>query len=260
MTEFKVGDRVKWDGLEFTIRAIDGDVAWLNHESGDYNSVDISDLLLIPNTRGGEGRMKCPNRQYDQHIVGSIECCSVCNYYNGTEKTEAELRPALQQAEAERDEAREGWEYARLTSEQWKAHANNLGDLLAKREEEIERLSATPVAPSVGELEHVLKVEMGEFTRYHLTCNLDDSAACHQCCATHLEGGCGDPDVGYECVQRVYEHGCIVAEWVNDGGIEGTEFEHTVEIPVEYHWDGAHDYPILSVLQRILSGAAEECE
>jgi hypothetical protein len=118
------------------------------------------------------------------------------------------------------------------------------------------------VAPSVGELEHVLRVEMGEFTRYHLTCNLDDSAACHQVCATHMEGGCADKHLDPEidqapCVQEVYRNGCVIAEWVNDGGIESVGFDHTVELPVTYYWDGAHDFPILSVLQRILSGAAE---
>jgi hypothetical protein len=117
-------------------------------------------------------------------------------------------------------------------------------------------------APSVGELEHVLRVEMGEFTRYHLTCNLDDSAACHQVCATHMEGGCADKHLDPEidqapCVQEVYRNGCVIAEWVNDGGIESVGFDHTVELPVTYYWDGAHDFPILSVLQRILSGAAE---
>jgi hypothetical protein len=110
--------------------------------------------------------------------------------------------------------------------------------------------------------EHILKVELGEFTRYHLTCNLDDSAACHQCCATHPEGGCAekhlDPDIDQApCVQEVYRNGCVIAEWVNDGGIESVGFDHTVELPVTYYWDGAHDFPILSVLQRILSGAAE---
>jgi len=91
---------------------------------------------------------------------------------------------------------------------------------------------------------HVLKVELGEFTTYHLTCNLDDTAPCHLICATHPEGGCGEPDED-ECVTQVYQRGCTIAEWVNDGGIEAVEFNHTIEIPVTYEWRASHDYPAL---------------
>ena len=90
--------------------------------------------------------------------------------------------------------------------------------------------------------DHVLKVEMGEFTNYHLTCNLDDAADCHQVCTTHPDG-CDPMDVEGECVREVYRNGCTIAEWVNDGGIEAVGFEHTVEIPVTYQWNASHDYP-----------------
>lgn len=96
--------------------------------------------------------------------------------------------------------------------------------------------------------DHVLKVELGEFTTYRLICNLDDTAECHQTCTTHPEGGCGDPDNSDECVSGVYEHGCVVAEWVNDGGIESVEFEHTIELPVTIEWRASQDYPSLHVL------------
>ena len=42
-----------------------------------------------------------------------------------------------------------------------------------------------------------------------------------------------------------YKGGCIIAEWVNDGGIESVEFEHTIAIPVTYQWNASHDYPTL---------------
>jgi hypothetical protein len=90
--------------------------------------------------------------------------------------------------------------------------------------------------------DHVLKVEMGEFTNYHLICNLDDAADCHQVCVTHPDG-CDPMDVEGECVREVYRNGCTVAEWVNDGGIESVGFAHTVEIPVTYQWNASHDYP-----------------
>lgn len=93
--------------------------------------------------------------------------------------------------------------------------------------------------------DHILKVELGEFTAYHLTCNLDDAAPCHQTCQRHPEGGCGEPESEGECITSPYEGGCVVAEWVNDGGIEGVQFEHVLELPVAYHWDGGHDFPIL---------------
>lgn len=48
--------------------------------------------------------MKCPNRQFDIHQVGSIESCSVCNHYNGTERTVADLTAELERAqESNRD-------------------------------------------------------------------------------------------------------------------------------------------------------------
>jgi hypothetical protein len=98
--------------------------------------------------------------------------------------------------------------------------------------------------PLVPQSDHVLKVEMGETTSYQLTCNLGDDAACHKVCGVHPEGGCDDPDNdGPECSTHTYEGGCIVAEWVNDGGIEAVEFEHTIEIPVGYQWNASHDYP-----------------
>ena len=97
--------------------------------------------------------------------------------------------------------------------------------------------------------DHVLKVEMGESTNYHLTCNLDDAADCHQVCTAHPEvctahlDGCYPMDVEGECVREVYRNGCTIAEWVNDGGIESVGFEHIVEIPVMYQWNASHDYP-----------------
>jgi hypothetical protein len=98
--------------------------------------------------------------------------------------------------------------------------------------------------PLVPQSDHVLKVEMGEITSYHLSCNLGDDAACHKVCGVHPEGGCDDPDNdGPECSTHTYEGGCIVAEWVNDGGIEAVEFEHTIEIPVGYQWNASHDHP-----------------
>jgi len=96
--------------------------------------------------------------------------------------------------------------------------------------------------------DHVLKVTMGEFTQYHLTCNLDDTAPCHLVCTIHPEGGCDDPDFEDECVQFVYENGCVVAEWVNDGGIESVGFDHTLELPVRYQWNASHDSPSIHVL------------
>ena len=103
---------------------------------------------------------------------------------------------------------------------------------------------AAPPVP-LSDPEHVLRVEIGEFTQYHLTCNLDETAKCHQTCQTHPEGGCDDPDNESECITSPYKGGCVVAEWVNDGGIEAVQFEHTLELPVSYYWDGAHDFPIL---------------
>lgn len=100
--------------------------------------------------------------------------------------------------------------------------------------------------------DHVLKVEMGEFTNYHLTCNLDDAADCHQVCATHQDG-CDPMDVEGECVREVYRNGCTIAEWVNDGGIEAVGFEHTVEIPVTYQWNASHDYPSLHAIENSAS-------
>ena len=48
--------------------------------------------------------MKCPNRQFDIHQVGSIESCSVCNHYNGTERTVADLTAELQRVQNDRDD------------------------------------------------------------------------------------------------------------------------------------------------------------
>jgi hypothetical protein len=93
--------------------------------------------------------------------------------------------------------------------------------------------------------DHVLTVTMGEYTTYRLTCNLGADAPCHLTCHTHPEGGCGEPDDDRECVQVVYEGGCIIAEWVNDGGIECVGFEHTIELPMRYQWDAGHDAPML---------------
>lgn len=99
--------------------------------------------------------------------------------------------------------------------------------------------------PSIPETaDHVMKIDLSELVSYHLTCNLDDTAKCHQTCSTHPDGGCGDPDLESECVTQNYGT-CVIAEWVNDGGIESVQFEHVVEIPVSYYWDGAHDFPIL---------------
>ncbi len=95
--------------------------------------------------------------------------------------------------------------------------------------------------------EHTLKVELGEFVSYRLTCNLDDTAKCHEVCVTHPDGGCGDPDVQSGCVTEVYWNGCVIAEWVNDGGIDAVGFEYTLELPVTYEWAASHDYPIVSV-------------
>ena len=85
--------------------------------------------------------------------------------------------------------------------------------------------------------DHILKVELGEYTNYRLICNLDDTAPCHQLCSTHPEGGCDNLDDERECVMDAYERGCVVAEWVNDGGIESVGFEHTLELPVDYRFE-----------------------
>src|ERR1017187_7411855 len=97
---------------------------------------------------------------------------------------------------------------------------------------------------------HVLKIELGEFTGYHLTCNLDDAASCHQVCETHMDGGCAETHLDLDidqapCVSAVYRGGCVIAEWVNDGGIESVDFDHTIELPVEYQWNASHEYPTL---------------
>ena len=126
-----------------------------------------------------------------------------------------------------------------------------MGSEVYPREREIESLRAELAAlrepESVVSPDHVLKVELGEFTNYTLVCNLDDAAGCHQTCVTHPEGGCGDFDAEEECVTKVYEYGCTVAEWVNDGGIEAVEFSHTLELPVKIEWRASHDYPSLHV-------------
>lgn len=116
-------------------------------------------------------------------------------------------------------------------------------------------------APSLAEQKepgHVLKVELGEFTRYHLTCNLNSTHPCRQVCRTHPEGGCGDPDVEGTCYTIAYEHGCVIAEWVNDGGIESVGFDHTLELPIEYHWEAAHDSPILEVAASLAEGGEQK--
>lgn len=116
-------------------------------------------------------------------------------------------------------------------------------------------------APSLAEQKepgHVLKVELGEFTRYHLTCNLNSTHPCRQVCRTHPEGGCGDPDVEGTCYTIAYEHGCVIAEWVNDGGIESVGFDHTLELPIEYHWEAAHDSPILEVAASLAEGGEQD--
>ena len=102
-------------------------------------------------------------------------------------------------------------------------------------------------SPEVGETpDHVLQVSMGEYTRYHLTCNLTDEAPCHMTCEAHPEGHDND-DLVDSCVMRSYAGGCIIAEWVNDGGIETVDFDHTIELPVSYQWNASHDYPSISV-------------
>ena len=93
--------------------------------------------------------------------------------------------------------------------------------------------------------DHVLKVELGEYTSYTLTCNLGDDAPCHQVHPAHHMEGCND--AGVKRVNTVYEHGCVIAEWINDGGIESVEFSHTIELPVEYQWNASQDYPQLRV-------------
>ena len=104
--------------------------------------------------------------------------------------------------------------------------------------------------------DHVLKVELGEYTIYSLTCNLGDDAPCRQFCSAHPDGH-DLIQVHYtECVNTQYENGCIIAEWVNDGGIESVEFSHTIELPVEYQWNASRDYPQLRVGQ--FMGATEE--
>lgn len=100
---------------------------------------------------------------------------------------------------------------------------------------------------------HVMRVEMGESTSYRLTCNLGDDAECHQVCETHPEGGCG---MELEtCVKKVYSGGCVVAEWVNDGGIESVTFEHTVEFPVYYEW--MNEFPTILAADEV---ETVECE
>ena len=95
--------------------------------------------------------------------------------------------------------------------------------------------------------DHTLKVEMGEATVYRLTCHLTDEAMCHKVCGMHPEGGCGEPEDGDDtpCRTETYAAGCVIAEWVNDGGIDSVEFEHTIEIPVTYEWRASHDYPTI---------------
>jgi len=95
--------------------------------------------------------------------------------------------------------------------------------------------------------EHMLKVEMGEFTTYKLTCHLTDEAECHQTCVTHPEGHDDIPD-DHPCTMEVYRNGCTLAEWVNDGGIEAVQFDHTIELPVRFEWVVSHDYPMMLVL------------
>lgn len=96
--------------------------------------------------------------------------------------------------------------------------------------------------------DHTLKVEMGEFTTYRLTCNLDDAAECHLVCVTHPDGHDDMPDEE-ACVKEVYRNGCVIAEWVNDGGIESVGFTHTVDLPVNFYWDAGHDSPIVEMLK-----------
>jgi hypothetical protein len=89
---------------------------------------------------------------------------------------------------------------------------------------------------------HMMRVEMGEFTHYRLTCNLGDDAECHQTCETHPEGGCGMAEE--TCVKAVYSGGCVIAEWVNDGGIEffwsitclgiATYLRQVTGLPIDY--------------------------
>jgi hypothetical protein len=94
-------------------------------------------------------------------------------------------------------------------------------------------------------LDHVMKVGFDNGAMaFRLTCNLDYPAKCHQVCQTHLEGGCGEPETEGECDIKDYET-CVIAEWVNDGGIESVLFEFERDIPVSYYWDGAHNFPIL---------------
>ncbi len=85
--------------------------------------------------------------------------------------------------------------------------------------------------------DHVLKIELGWPTLYTLTCNLGDDARCHQVPAVG-EGSDGEW-VGYG--------ECVIAEWVNDGGIENVGFEHIIEFPVSYHWANEGEYPVLEV-------------
>ena len=59
--------------------------------------------------------------------------------------------------------------------EQWKAHANNLGDLLAKREEEIERLSAPPVAPTPDELQKLVDEQAEDEMLWFVTENITEA-------------------------------------------------------------------------------------
>jgi hypothetical protein len=106
--------------------------------------------------------------------------------------------------------------------------------------------------------DHVLKVGLGENTSYHLVCNLDDTADCRRVCATHPEG-CDPLEVEGECVRTVYIGGCVVAEWVNDGGIETVDFEHSLELPVTYQWNASHDYPSIHVLSAPVQRVTREC-
>jgi predicted nucleic acid-binding Zn-ribbon protein len=70
--------------------------------------------------------MKCPNRQFDIHQVGSIESCSVCNHYNGTERTVADLTAELERVQKQ--------------SDRWRDEKHKADDLLYRANERAEKL------------------------------------------------------------------------------------------------------------------------
>jgi outer membrane murein-binding lipoprotein Lpp len=104
----------------------------------------ITRRFMFPQPLVKENEMKCPNRQFDIHQVGSIESCSVCNHYNGTERTVADLTAELERVQKQSDR----WRDEKHKADDLLYRANERAEKLVQQRDEFKALSLTRWLPA----------------------------------------------------------------------------------------------------------------